>query len=104
MKLWLDDMLDDPNSSDRHVPPGWIGAKTALQACRIIATGKVEHVSFDHDLGPAVAGTGYLVARFIEKRAFEGRVPALTWDIHSSNPVGARNIESAMLSAKRFFK
>lgn len=104
MRLWLDDLLDDPESPDRHTPVGWVGAKTALAACRLIVTGQVSHISFDHDLGPTWAGSGYLVARFIEKCAFEKRIPALTWDIHSANPVGSRNIANAMISADRFFQ
>lgn len=103
IKLWLDDLLDDPESPERHTPAGWTGAKTALEACRLIKTGAVTHVSFDHDLGPAWAGSGYTVARFIEKLAFEGSIPQLTWDIHSANPVGAHNIRQAMLSADKFF-
>lgn len=103
MKLWLDDMLDDPSSPDRHVPTGWVGAKTALQACRLLASGKITHISFDHDLGPSWAGSGYLVARFIEKLAFNKKIPPLSWEIHSANPVGAKNITLAMKSADKFF-
>jgi len=100
MYLWLDDQIDDPNTPERHVPFGWIGAKTALQACRIISKGKITRISFDHDLGPRYAGDGYLVARFIERRAFFGIIPRIEWYIHSANPVGRKNIELAMKHAE----
>lgn len=96
MKLWLDDQIDDPATPDRHTPEGWVGCKTALQACRILKTGKVTRISFDHDLGPSWAGTGYTVACFIEKYVYFGKVPPLDWSIHSANPVGRDRIKSAM--------
>lgn len=102
MRLWLDDKLDDPGTPERHTPEGWTGAKTAIAACRAIATGSVEHVSFDHDLGDG-DGTGYLVARFIERRAFFGRIARLTWDVHSANPAGRDNIVRAMEKAEAFW-
>lgn len=108
MKLWLDDLLDDPDAPERHIPEpvgavwGWVGAKTALHACRMIARGNIEHISFDHDLGDG-NGSGYIVALFIEKGAYNGKIGKMTWDIHSANPIGRGNIERAMKSAERYW-
>lgn len=102
MKIWLDDQISDPDTPNRHTPEGWVGVRTALAACRLIKTGKVTEISFDHDLGPQLAGTGYLVARYIEHMAYLGLRPP-TWSIHSANPVGRDNITKAMESAFRHF-
>lgn len=104
MKLWLDDQIDDPTTPYRHTPEGWVGVRTALQACRLLATGEVTYISFDHDLGPSWAGSGYLVAKFIERRAFYRRIKRLRWDVHSANPIGAKNIENAMMRAETFWR
>ncbi len=101
MKLWLDDQIDDPETPDRHPPPGYLGVRSALQACRLLRNYRVSHVDFDHDLGPGPSG--YTVARFIEKRAFLGLQVPTHYAIHSANPVGRANIERAMTSANRFW-
>lgn len=94
MKLWLDDIRPMPQGYDKHV-------LTAKDAIKELATGKVTHISFDHDLGDFK--TGYNVACFIETGAHDQTIPRLTWDIHSANPVGRRNIEQAMISAERWW-
>jgi hypothetical protein len=101
MKLWLDDQLDDPDCPERHTPEGWVGVKTALAACRLLATGQVTYISFDHDLGTWLSG--YIVAKFIAKRAYEDKMSRLGWDLHSKNPVGADNIRFTMKNAERFW-
>ena len=55
--------------------------------------------SLDHDLGPPSAGTGYDVAKYIERSAYEGTLPPLRGCSHSSNPVGRRAIEDALTQA-----
>jgi hypothetical protein len=103
VRLWLDDQLDDPVTPERHTPPGWTGVKTTFAACRALARGPVDHISFDHDLGEG-RGSGYIVARFIEHRAFLRTLPPLTWDVHSANPAGRANIVRAMEQAERFWR
>ncbi|MEO7173582.1 cyclic-phosphate processing receiver domain-containing protein [Flavobacterium sp.] len=108
MKVWLDDMLDSRDSSDRHTPLGWIGVKTALQACRLIKTGKVEAISLDHDLGVNSSGTemcsGYVVAKYIEKMAFLNKIPRIeSCEVHSANPVGKTKMVSALANASKFW-
>jgi hypothetical protein len=104
MKLWLDDLLDDPSSPERWTPEGWVGARTVLEAARKLKSGQVTHISFDHDLGIDAGWTGYTLAKLIEKWAWWGVIPALTWDIHSANPVGAENITRAMKAAEIYWK
>lgn len=99
MRLWLDDV--------RPMPVGFdCWAKTSGEAIIKIASScpvnDVTHISFDHDLGEN-AGTGYDVAKYIEELACYRMFHPITWEIHSANPVGRRNIEQAMKSAERFW-
>jgi hypothetical protein len=94
--LWLDDVRPCPSHFS-------LLAKTAKQAIHFISSGWVSLISFDHDLGPEEAGTGYDVAKFIEKAAHEGTLNPISWEIHSANPVGRQNIEAAMLAAERYW-
>ena len=95
MRLYLDDLRVTPRDFDRRV-------YTAAEAIAAIEAGGVTLISFDHDLGPEDAGTGYDVARWIEEQAHTDPdfvVP--DWRVHSANPVGAGNIHRAMLAAVR---
>lgn len=105
MRLWLDDQMNDPDTPNRHLPSGYdCGCIRAREAINFINMGIVSHISFDHDLGDeSQNGNGYLVAKVIEEAAANG-LPRITWDIHSANPVGRKNIEAAMQSAERFWK
>lgn len=93
MKLYLDDI--------RVTPPGFnLRAYTAAEAIIMLKTGMITFISFDHDLGPDTAGTGYDVAKWIEEQAVTNPDFVMPeWFVHSGNPVGARNIENAMTSA-----
>lgn len=95
MRIWLDDVRPMPEGFDYH-------AKTADEAIRkIIECGCADFVSFDHDLGDDRNGTGYHVALWIEEQAYNNIRRVKRWRVHSANPVGARNIHAAMLSAGR---
>lgn len=96
IQLWLDDVRPMPFGFDIH-------AKTEQDAIELLKTGNITHISFDHDLGNPENGTGYNVAKFIEEKAYYGKIPPLTWTIHSANPVGRKNIESAMNNADKFW-
>lgn len=103
MRLYLDDLRPTPASVWYDAAlPFTHSPKTAWEAIELLKTGEVDFISFDHDLGPAEAGTGYDVARWIEEQAGTNpdfRVP--DWSVHSANPVGAGNIQRAMLAAVR---
>jgi len=96
IRLWLDDVRSMPSPYNFH-------AKTSQEAIEKLKTGKVTHMSFDHDLGPEEAGTGYDVAKWIEEAAYNKEISKIAWRVHSANPIGAKNIERAMQSAERFW-
>ncbi len=90
MRIWLDDLRSMPDRFDIH-------AITAGECIALLESGQVTHISFDHDLGESE--TGYTVACWIERHTQD--IPFLTWEVHSANPVGAKFIKMAMLSAER---
>lgn len=97
IRIWLDDL--------RTMPEGFTHwARTASEAIDLLRTGTVDEISFDHDLGPEEAGSGYDVAKFIEEQAHLGKLKPMNWHIHSANPVGRANIEAAMKSAEYFWE
>ncbi|MFA6904438.1 MAG: cyclic-phosphate processing receiver domain-containing protein [Gallionellaceae bacterium] len=59
MKVFLDD--------ERNTPDGWIRVRWPNEAISLLETGKVTHISLDHDLGNDFRGTGYDVLLWIEK-------------------------------------
>lgn len=97
IKIWLDDM--------RLPPDGWVWAKTADEAIRLLKAGDVEEISLDHDLGHSHYNgfeeekTGYTVAKFIEEGAVNGTLPEMDCYIHTQNVVGRENIKAALRSA-----
>ena len=106
MKVWLDDQINDPETPRRHTPEGYVGSSSVLEVCRWIKEGKVEYISFDHDLGDKCwlhPKGGYLVAKYIEWLAWSGKIKAISYDIHSANPVGEANIKMAMENAKVYW-
>lgn len=96
LKLWLDSMRPMPSSFDYH-------ARSAAEAISILMDGSTTHISLAYGLGlPEEDST--LVARWIETAAYFGRLPRLTWEIHSMNLVGGTNIMiNAMEGANRFW-
>lgn len=94
-KLYLDDLRDTPEGFN-------LRAYTAKEAIDMLEKGNISLISFDHDLGPEEAGTGYEVAKWIEEKAYtDPNFAVPDWKIHSANPVGVKNIERAMNSATR---
>lgn len=95
LRVWLDDKREIPEGYDE-----WV--KTAERAAELVESGIVTHLSFDHDLG-LTTNTGYAVACYIEQLAYDGKIPPMTWEIHSANPPGKKAIKQAMESAERFW-
>jgi hypothetical protein len=96
LSVWLDDKRPMPDGFD-------IWVKTAEHAAKLIESGEVSHLDFDHDLG-ASTNTGYAVACYIEQLAYDGTIAPITWSIHSANPPGKKAIKQAMESADRFWE
>jgi hypothetical protein len=103
MRIYLDDERDPPTKDRFGEPlPEWTVVRTAQEAIALVATGQVEFIDFDHDLGTKL--TGYDVAQYIELLAVDNLIPPIGFAIHSGNPVGAGNIDRAMKSAHRFWE
>lgn len=96
MRIYLDDERPMSEDYDTRV-------STAAECIELLKTGKVECISLDHDLGTPDAGTGYDVAKWIEKAAFDGALLRLSWELHTSNPVGRRRMEAALMNADVFW-
>jgi len=92
MYIYLNDLRDPPDDV--------VLCRTAEEAIRLLESGQVTTIDFDHDLGEGM--TGYDVAKHIEELVVAGRIPMPAWHIHSANPVGRMNIEAAMRSAERW--
>lgn len=104
MNLWLDDERDPslPNIQKgfgAHGDETWV--KTVPEAISYISSGNVQSISLDHDLG--TEQTGYDLAKYIERGAFDGTVKRMEWRVHSANPAGSLNIMMALRNADRFW-
>jgi hypothetical protein len=92
--LFLDDRRSPPADGD------WIIARSSAEAIRLLATGEVTYISFDHDLGGE--DHGMLVVDWLEARAnADPSFPLPAWRVHSANPVGAARIRAAMAAIER---
>ena len=85
MKIYLDDM--------RTAPEGWILMKTVPEVLEALASGRVEHLSLDHDLGDDEAGTGYDVILWIEKEVFLNGFTPPKIKIHTANVSARKKME-----------
>lgn len=106
IKIFLDDVRDTPD--------GYVRAYSYNDAIRLLRRyrGRVEHMSFDHDLGLIdetghwnnLAPSGYDVLCWIENHVACGdkKVAPATMSIHSANPVGRANMQRAIASIDRF--
>lgn len=95
IRIWLDDVRPMPSNFNM-----W--CKSYKEVIDIIQFNRIEHISFDHDLGETK--TGYDVACKIEKLAYDDMIMPFTWEVHSSNPIGRKNIEMAMKNAEKFWR
>jgi hypothetical protein len=93
MKVFLDDV--------RECPEGWLLAKTAKEAIFYLITLGITEISLDHDLG--TEDTGYTVAEYIERGAYEKTLPRLTWHLHTDNPVGRAKMQAALTRADKYW-
>lgn len=96
ISVWLDDVRPMPPDFDTHV-------KTADEAINLLKNNNVYLISLDHDLGESDAETGYDVAKFIEKSAFEGSLEPMEIRVHSANPVGLNNMKMCINNAYKFW-
>ena len=88
MRVWLDDMRPMPDGYD-------VWVMNAESCVEILWTGKVEHISLDHDLGNKLDGMH--VARWMA----EFPLAWGTWSCHSMNPVGKERIVNTLPADRR---
>lgn len=94
MRVWVDDV--------RPMPPDFdIWLRNADTTIRTLRTGGVTYLSLDHDLGEEK--TGYDIAKFIEEAAYKKLLAPMTVVVHSANPVGRKNIMTALKRAELFW-
>ncbi len=93
MKVFLDD--------ERETPDGWTRTRSVAETIGLLATGAVEELSLDHDLGDDAAGTGYDVLLWIERAVHErGFVPPRI-AVHSANASARVKMELAIEAIRR---
>jgi hypothetical protein len=104
MKIWLDD-IRDPKHFDAS---GYVWAKTADEAIKLLETGAVTYASLDHDLSeeqmragargeintPVGEKSGYDVILWLEQNPSFWPVDGV--QVHSMNPSGRRRMEQAI--------
>lgn len=108
MYVWLD---DDRDPTDEFIQRKFgalartdmVWVKTAAECIAVLSAGGVTAISLDHDLGGAENGTGYDVAKWIEKAAFDGTLPRLVWRLHTASPVGRKSMMAALQNASAFW-
>lgn len=110
MKLWVDDIRNAPDDT-------WTVARTVTSAINALVMFEPEVISLDHDISHQVhvdelsrpfpcSETFLPVAQFIAEKALASARPpdASAYKIydpkvvlHTSNPVGAKNMEQALI-------
>jgi hypothetical protein len=94
MKVYLDDVRD--------TPAGWVRAYWPDEVVPLLATGKVTHLSLDHDLGNDERGTGHDVLVAIEAMIHDGQLaqlPEIT--NHSANSSAKQRMDMAVKAIQR---
>jgi hypothetical protein len=93
MKVFLDDV--------RPCPEGWVLTMWPEDVIKHLETGKVTHLSLDHDLGDDNHGTGYDVLLWLEEKVFlNGFRPPNHIFVHSSNSSAAQKMNLAIKRIK----
>ena len=99
VKIWLDDV--------RKAPMGWQHYKTTedlIEYVELIGWHNICVISLDHDLGENVK-TGYDFLTWAENWFSENKETHIpTFEVHSANPVGVKNMQSAIQNIDRYFR
>jgi len=100
MKIYIDDIRDQPDSS-------WILVRDLESAMELIKESieRITVISFDHDLGTIndIPVTSIPIAEYLEELAYNGQYPSqLKLQVHSANPVGIKNLNAIFKSIDRF--
>jgi len=96
MKVWLDDLRPAPDKT-------WTAVTTPHDAIKLLETGEVDLISFDHDLGieDGVEMTGYQVLLWIEEAVVLRGFKPPEMRVHSANPPGHARLLRGIEAIKR---
>jgi len=87
-KLYIDDVRE-PRTN------GWVIARSLDEVKEICGEkGKPSHVSFDHDMGEGEPDGVEIVEWLIDNNY----IPDNSWNVHSANPIGSKNIKNKIKS------
>lgn len=78
MKVWLDDNRNAPDKT-------WVIARNVEDCIKLIDTGFVTEISFDHDLGEPEPNNGYRVICHLEVAVYRGYIKKPIVHIHTNN-------------------
>lgn len=84
MRLWVDDV--------RPAPAGWVHARSVEEAQPLLASGEVEELSLDSDLG-FERPDGAALLRWMEGT---GHWPRRKPGVHTPNPAGRERLRVAI--------
>ena len=82
MKIFLDDIRKPPDES-------WTLCKWPNEVIDLLLTGKVTHLSLDHDLGNDDFGTGNDVVIWLEEQVYFNRLRPPIVTLHRASPVAS---------------
>jgi hypothetical protein len=95
--LWLDDQINDPDAENRWTPENYVGAESSDAAIHLVQKfGPPELMDLDHDLGEGDDAMIFL--KWLSDNYYD-QIPGYV--VHSSNPVGRKNIISFMESWRK---
>jgi len=94
MKVYLDD--------ERETPAGWTRTYWPEDTIVLLQTGKVTHLSLDHDLGDDDRGTGYDVVLWVEEAVFLRGFSSPEMKVHSANSSAREKMESGIRRIEKF--
>ncbi len=92
LRIYLDD--------ERETPQGWIRTYTVDETITVLATGQVDELSLDHDLGTDLED-GYDVLLWIEREVILHNFQPPILNVHSANPPAAKRMWAAIESIER---
>lgn len=105
-KMFLDDLRD----VEQYYPgEGFVVCRTHQEAVKYVEEhGLPEFVSFDHDLGDTDnenEETGYTFCKYLIDYMMDRQIAKVFgYNVHSANPVGAKNISSYLDNAFNFIR
>ncbi len=95
MKIYLDD--------EREAPEGWMRTYTPAATIKMLRSGRVTHLSLDHDLGfEDTIGTGYDVLLWLEEQVMLHGFTPPEITVHSANAGARPKMEQAIEAIRRF--